>query len=551
MSLHALTRSMHSKIAPEGDYPHFLSIITAHTKWKRTSKINCSTGPGIRESTVSFLLRYRYLILSFILILLMGLHTLNNPWQADFWVHSAAIKELAANPLSPSHPRLLLDAPSAFYSLYTVGLALFSRFTGISPLTVLAVAGLGNLILFLFSFHIFITLLLKRSETAFYALLFVLLLWGRYPWWWSGFFHLRVFGYVLPYPSTFAISLVFLAFAMFILLINTGRRIWFVPIAAVVALVLSTHPLSFVFLMIGLISLSLGIRLLPLQDYLILAGVFLLAFVLNAAWPYFPFFRLLFGESSLHGEGNRILYSGLVERIYPALLGLPIIIWRFKRNRLDPLGLMFIGLSLVYIYGGMTAKWGYGRVISYVLIILQITIADWISGIESRLSFHRVPPSILKLGYAGLIVLALFGLSFRHMIGPFLGRCRPGQESVIDQYLFLQNYTGPRDVILAELEDAGPIPTFGGKVVATPKPIAFVRDDARRRQDVLSFFSKTATESDREEIINKYRVGFILLRKNSAAAAELKQAFQTRGSVLFSNQWFDLIRLKKIGGSEK
>ncbi len=503
------------------------------------------------ESTCSFLLKHRYLILSFVLVLLMGFHTLNSPWEADFWVHSAVVRELAANPLSPSHPRLLTAAPSAFYSPYALGLAHFSRLTGLSPITVLAAAGLGNLILFLFSFQLFIRLLLKRSEPAFYALLFVLLLWGRYPWWWSGFVHLRVFGYVLPYPSTFAISLAFLAFAIFIHLINTGRRIWFFPIAAVVTLVLLTHPLSFVFLMIGLVSLSLGIRPLTLRDYAILAGVFLLAFVLSAAWPYFPFFRLLFGESSLHWEGNRALYFGLLARVYPALIGLPILIWRFKRNRRDPLGLMFIGLSLVYIYGGVTARWGYGRVISYALIILQLTVAGWISGIESRLYFPRIPPSIMKFGYAVLIVLALFGLSFRHMIGPFLGRCRPGRDSIHNQYQFLRNHTGPYDVILSEIDDAGPIPTFGGKIVATPKPIAFVEDDARRRRDVLSFFSNRASESDRNEIIHKYRVGFILLNKDAETSSILKPTLQARGSVIFSNNRFDLFRLNEIGGLDK
>lgn len=506
-------------------------------------------GIQIMESACSFLLKHRYLILSFILVLLMGLHTLNSPWEADFWVHSAVVRELAINPLSPSHPRLLISAPSAFYSPYALGLALSSRLTGFSPITVLAVAGLGNLVLFLFSFQLFIRLLFRRSGPAFYALLFILLLWGRYPWWWSGFYHLRVLGYVLPYPSTFAISLVFLAFAIFIHLINIGRRIWFVPLAAVIAIVLPTHPLSFVFLMIGLISLSLGIRRpLPLRDHVILAGAFLLAFILSAAWPYFPFLRLLFGELSLHWEGNRTLYSGLPGRIYPALIGIPILIWRFKRNWRYPLGLMFLGLTLVYIYGGMTGKWGYGRVISYALIVLQITIAEWVSRIESRLYFSRIPPAILKLGFAVLVILALFGLSFRHMLGPFLGRCRPGRDSIHNQYLLIRNHTGPYDVVLSEINDAGPIPTFGGKIVATPKPIAFVNDDAERRQDVLFFFSNKASESERNEIIRKYRVEFILLSKDTETSSILKPALQERGSVISSNKRFDLFQLNEIRG---
>jgi hypothetical protein len=140
-----------------------------------------------------YLLNYRFFILCLILFVLMVFQAINGQWGGDFGEHVAVVRELAAHPFSPKHPILLLDAPHEFYSPYTLGIALISRITRMDVVATLSLAGLANLILFLFSLRLFISSLFpeNREATSFYALLFILCLWGKGPWRWSGFFNLE------------------------------------------------------------------------------------------------------------------------------------------------------------------------------------------------------------------------------------------------------------------------------------------------------------------------------------------------------------------------
>jgi hypothetical protein len=130
--------------------------------------------------------------------------------------------------------------------------------------TTLSVAGIVNLILLLASLRFLVSLLLNR-EAAFCTLLFTLVLWGDSAWFYSGLFHLEVFGYVLPYPSTFASALGFIALSMYILLARSENRLWLIPIAMIAILVLLTHPPSSTLILVGLVSLSIGLRRTPLE----------------------------------------------------------------------------------------------------------------------------------------------------------------------------------------------------------------------------------------------------------------------------------------------
>ena len=96
---------------------------------------------------LAFISINRYTILSFLIILLMVSHLSNKIWTGDFWEHAAAVRELASNPIFPHHPMLLADKPHAFYSPYTLYVALFSRISKLGPITSLAIAGIINLFL--------------------------------------------------------------------------------------------------------------------------------------------------------------------------------------------------------------------------------------------------------------------------------------------------------------------------------------------------------------------------------------------------------------------
>jgi hypothetical protein len=136
------------------------------------------------------ILKFRYLILSLIVFALMCVSASKQYWAGDFWLHSAAVHELAYNPLHPKNPVLSLDAPNPDFSPYIMAWSLFSRVTQKSAIGTLSVAAAFNILLFLAGLYLFLSAIAPRERdgVAFYSLLFILLLWGSSAWNWSGFF---------------------------------------------------------------------------------------------------------------------------------------------------------------------------------------------------------------------------------------------------------------------------------------------------------------------------------------------------------------------------
>ncbi len=512
---------------------------------------HASTFESKMEAITSYLLRYRFFLLSLLLVVLMVSHTLNGQWSGDFWEHSAAVRELATHPFSPHHPQLLLRVPHAFYSPYTLGVACVSRLTGLGPVESLAIAGIFNLLLFLFALRLFVSLLFPQygEATAFYTLLFTLVLWGGAAWGYSGFFHLRVLGYVLPYPSTFATAVVLIALSMYILLVRNENRLWLIPILVASLLVILTHPLTFMFMAAGLVSLSFGQHRLRLLDYGLLIGLFILTFLIAAIWPYFPFVTLITSESAVYHESNRVMYVGVIERILPALIGFPLLLLRIKSNRRDALVFMFATLCLIYLYGVVSNRFSYGRVISYIVLILHISIAAGVSHIESKLAFRHLPPSLLRFAYFCLILVITLAFSFQSMIQPTLPYFTPGRPNTYHQYLFLSDLTPQYDVVLSDIDTSWVVPTFGGKVIACQHALAFVPDHDTRRKDVSDFFRDATALQERLEIIRKYQVNFLLIDKARIATwRTMVDSFQPFGRVVFDNDQFVLIHLHSSTG---
>jgi hypothetical protein len=205
---------------------------------------------------------------------------------------------------------------------------------------------------------------------------------------------------------------------------------------------------------------------------------------------------------------------------------------------------MASGLAVTYLYGGLSGNWSYGRVISYVILLLHMAIADRVAQIESELRSRRVTASGRKLAYSCLILTILLSFSFKPFIRPVFSRSLSDRQNTYDEYMFLSDLTRQYDVVLSDMNTSWIVPTFGGKVVATANPLAFVSDHETRKKDVELFFSDAALHSDRLEIIKRYEVDFLLLNKDQVATwRTIMHSFQPLGSVVFSDDRFLLIQL--------
>ena len=263
-------------------------------------------------------LKFRYLILSAIVFALMCLSVSRQYWVGDFWLHSAVINELAYSPLHPKHPQLSLDAPHPLYSPYAVTWSLFSRATHWNAIKTLSLAAVFNTFLFLTGLYLFASAIAPRdgSGVAFYSLLFILLLWGATVWNWSGFFHLRVLGYVLPYPSTFCLGLSFIALALNKRRIDKRQDLWLAPILIFAATILLSHPFTFIFLASGLLAMMFSTKQRFISELMKIAGVLLGALFLAILWPYYPFLN-----SSLASLGSTTVSRRLCTEIFLSMCG--------------------------------------------------------------------------------------------------------------------------------------------------------------------------------------------------------------------------------------
>jgi hypothetical protein len=483
---------------------------------------------------LSLLNKGRYVVLSSLVFVLMVVQTLNQQWSQDFWAHSAAVRELASHPVNPLHPQLDLDAPHPFFTAYALGAAALSTALDITSVTALAVLGLVNLLLVLIGLQTFTNATIRDPRAGFYVLVFTLVLWGIRPWRYSGFLHLNALGFELPLPSTFATGLTLLALAGFASFLRTGSPARLAGVAGLAALVLVSHPITAIFLGIGTLALSLSAsrqhRTRTLLGLVAVGTVSVLAAVL---WPYYSFLELVSGEGAEFHLSNLTMYQDALLRIWPALLGVPLLVARLRTNRRDPLVWTFAGLVMVYLYGGLADAWSYGRVMPALVLMLHMALAGWLSDLEAKSQI----PVVGYLGLGGLLAISSIGMlpglarAVPEQLLPASIRADPRLETTAEQYQFLASEVSQYDTVLADLATAWPVPTYGGKVVANAAPQLFVDDNRQRQIDVVGFFSASATRQQRLGIIEHYEVEYLLVDSTSISTSTLDD-LESLGSVI-------------------
>ena len=504
----------------------------------------------IAQTITGWLVPLRFALLAVFLFLLMFLFALNGQWIADFWVHSAAVRELITNISDPSHHQLLLDVPFPGYSPYTLAVAFFGKLLNVEAISILSAAGILNLVLFILGLRMFVyaTITNHKSSSAFYALLLTLFWWGFSPWYISGFFHIGVLGYVMPYPSTFAMALSLITLSLNQRRIQNNQR-WLLPAEFLLTIiVLISHLPTFVFLAVGLISFVLTAKKQLLFEVLIAVSILAGSLLLSAIWPYFSMLNFLLFESAAYhiSHQHSSLYQQILSRTWPALAALPLVVAKIRANPRYPLTIMLLLLSGVYIFGAITGMGILGRTISYIMLLLQFFIAEFIADFETRKRLPNIAgwlqPLLVSAGVV-LVCLLLFGRPFGRTVKLSL----PGRPSTYQDYLFLSDRTAQYDVILADLDTSEMVPAFGGKVVALDQPLSFVPDYSGRQSDVERFFTRQVPTSERLETIEKYKVDYLLVNKHANEDwEELVTSFSSFGVIDYENDLLVLISLARL-----
>lgn len=485
---------------------------------------------------------HRYLVLSAVLLVLIAGYTANGLCVSDFWEHAAVVRELARHPVHPPNPILLSNAPHAGYSPYALALGLLSRATGLSAVDTLRVAGILNVFLLVCTFRLFVRASFAAKHTEFYALLFVLVLWGLFPWYFSGFLHLNALGIVAGNPSTFATGMVFLAWYISIL-VAKGRNAWLLaPLAVITGGVCLDHPLTAISMFVGLFALTLDFGR-SWASLLRLAAVCIAAFLLACAWPYYDIRALLLSGTGHFDAATNGMYPGLIKTFlmtFPVLIGLPLLLRRFRSNMRDFVSLTFLCLAAVYASGWFSSKFTLGRVMPFIVLMLQLSVADWLARYQAEAATSSVS---VRERWTRNLIFAAAALGAIMMLPGFISSI-PIFQSSYGEYKFLPRYVSETHSVLSDFDTSLRIPAFGAKVVAYPPVhVLFFVDSKQRDEDNERFFASTASDLEREHILEKYGEPFLLLNKYKTGTwPSILRSVGDSSSVVYSDG--DMLLLK-------
>lgn len=485
--------------------------------------------------------RYSFLIVSAGLFLVELFNILKGQWSGDFWNHVAVVKALANDPVYPDNPIIQGHQPHPFYSPYALIAALVSKVSGIRVMDVLAVFGMLNLLLFLFSLHRFckFTCSNRYNSTATLALTLILFFWGADAPRWSGFYHIMVLHLTLPYPSTFTMGLSLLVLSQLAKNEKQNRGMMLLLIFLMV-IIWITHPTTAIFLFAVIPCLYFCFWNNTIRKSLLKAAVLIAPPVLlSLTWPYFSMLDLLTGNNEdFHKESYR-LYQGIWKHYWPALLFLPAIFLLRNDRTIRFLCASLLLMVFLYSAGYFLKAYGLSRLISNITMFAQIGMAYVLT--------RNYRKKIVYSSYV-VIVCICFCLCMYLNRRKIYAVANVFKEERIyyNRFEALNTLVQREEVILSHPVPNMYIPAYRGKVLATNYPLYWVDDHAERRKAVWQFFDEKQADSIRLNILLQYRPDYILIDyAYTAFQPGTLQLLRSLGEIVYSENYLELIRLRK------
>jgi alpha-1,6-mannosyltransferase len=478
-------------------------------------------------------------------MVLVTIQTANGQWSTDMWEHVAVVRGLIDDPFGSTPPLELLDTP------YVVALGLIGRVLGISAISVLSMAAVVNALLVLVGLRLFVIEATQNRRAPFWALVFLLLLWGLSPYRFSGFFNLNSIGFVLPYPSAFATAIALLTLTAALRAMRRRRWPLFVAVAAGVAVVVLVHPITGMWLAPSLVAVGVS-RARSVRDWLWLAAAGAVAFVLTMLWPYYSVFEIV-RDTSAFDALNNAMYRDVLLRLFPAAIGLCVIWRRLRVDRRDLLGLMLVGGLAIYAYGYASDQNSYGRSLALIALVLDVAAGDGVARLERGFRWGRAS-GWLRAGAVGLAALLILGVveargGLVRMVPPRVlptsVRTSDKLVRVDDEYGFLARFVGADDVVVGSTDqDNRVIPAIAGRPLR-PFWMAPVLDDIDERTAAQEEFLDPSTPSSRRaEIQARYEARFVLLHERARTTPDLVRALESSGAKLaYARDGFQLLAL--------
>jgi hypothetical protein len=297
--------------------------------------------------------------------------------------------------------------------------------------------------------------------------------------------------------------------------------------------------LTFLFLLIMLSAQVFSTEVVRLGDWVKLAVVVTLALIPGLAWPYYPVTSLAGSGMAVFNSANLSMYHEVIPRVLPALAGVPFILYSARRRWREPLLVGLILMLGLYLLGFGMKVFAFGRLISFIVLMLHLALADGLARLERILASQvRFTSGWLTILLAGLLLVP-----GKPLVAPLVEAFQSPHPDYVD-VKDIASSTQRSDVILADLHTSWIVPVFGGKVVATRHPLAFVPDQFQRRADVNKFFIEAISFVQRQEIIEKYSVDYLILNRVSGVSnEETVSSYTSSGQIVKKNKQYILVKL--------
>ncbi|PAZ12085.1 hypothetical protein CLM62_32040 [Streptomyces sp. SA15] len=451
------------------------------------------------------------LVVAALVLFLLLLVIVRLPWAGDLGMHAATIQRLRHSLVHPGNPLVDADTPSPYYSPWMLLLGCLARVTGFSVFVVLRIAAVVGLGLLVTGVWRYVRTLSARRAAPALALLCLLFLWGPVLFAWSGFLGLNSLALTVSYPSVFALGLAFHFWAWLAgALRGAGGWGTWLGLGVLWGVILLCHQFSGVVASLGALATVVAAR----PDRAVwgrLGGGLVVGVVVLWLWPYYDFFAL-FGAGGGLESVHRGLYRDLGGRFGLVLVGAVALVVRWWRDRWDPL-VLFFGLGVVvFVWGGVSGDYSWGRVLPAALIPAQIAAAVEV-GAARR--------GVVRVGW-GWVVAGALAVGAWTQVGTVGYVVERGllPEAVAAKYRepwvgyhWITPWVKYGDVVMARTFPARQIPAYGAYTVAPGYPDFFLADEGRRGAAVRRYFAVGTSGGERREIVRAYGVRWVVDRE--------------------------------------
>lgn len=490
----------------------------------------------------------------------------NKPWVADYWEHKAVFLELYRNPLYPQHPVVDINVQHSFFSPYFVGFAYIGRILSISPDLLFDIISILNLLLFFCSIVLLERMVIKEEnlpKSFVLLLLTIIFLWGVYPPYFSSFYHFVSLFYTSSYPATFAFFLAVLSGYLYSKILTCRLR-KSKQIAAVFgcivlnwALIL-THPLTYIFAfslyVYSLIRFNwvekekVNLGKTGFRKLILLALFFIVPVLFTPFWTYYSLWDL-FLQRSFYGRfhsDSKLLYENLFMGYYVFVFPLGLIIYSFIQKEKQAIAILFIitGLLAVYLFGYISGSFGYGRMISFIALWLQLWLVYFLQKqVKGKKQYRIILLAFLSafpFVYLALksIQKAAFTSDIKYVNTNvkkdfIAGTSVP--EITHRLFLFRDNIEDGA-LIMTDLVTSRYVAAFGGKVIASPYSEYWIPDNEMRMADVNKFFNSNDSII-LIELLDKYKPKYLLLNPDAKYIRNLVPLNIIKGKIVSKNDY--------------